>query len=105
MTPARLSPHEIDALKASNPIESLIEARGKLGRPNGRGIRSGMCLCEPMRGKTPFWVDINRQTFGCLRGGGCGGDLFDFLEQFEGLDFASAIKRLGGHAVVVKTRA
>lgn len=100
----RLSPHELAALKAAHPVEALIQQRVKLGPPNARGIRSGPCLCEPVRGKFPLWVDITRQSFGCLRGRGCNGDLFGYLHQFEGLDFASAIKRLGGRPVGAQTR-
>ena len=100
----RLSPHELAAIKAANPVEALISARVRLGPPNARGIRSGPCLCEPVRGKVPLWLNTALQTWGCLRGGGCGGDLFDYLEQFEGLDFASAIRRLGGQPTCAKAR-
>ena len=100
----RLSPFDLAALKAAHPVEPMIEARVKLGRPNARGIRAGMCLCAPVRGKAPLWLNTLRQTFGCLRGGGCGGDVFGFLHQFEGLDFASAIKRLGGQAIAVSPK-
>ncbi len=101
----RLSPRALAAINTAHPVEDLIEARVKLGRPNARGIRAGQCLCQPVRGKSPLWVNRNNPTFGCLRGGGCGGDVFGYLKQFEGLDFASAIERLGGQAVAAKPRA
>ncbi len=45
--------------------------------------------------KTPsFYVSASRQNFYCF---GCGekGDIFTFVEKFEGLDFLSALKKLG----------
>lgn len=92
----RLAPHELAALKANHPVEAMIGARVKLGRANARGKRAGQCLCEPVRGKAPLWVDTRSQAWGCLKGGGCGGDVFDYLAQWEGLDFPSAVRRLGG---------
>jgi len=100
----RLSPSEIAAIKATNPVEALVESRIHLSRPNARGISSGMCLCKPVRGKAPFWVNTVNNTWGCLRGG-CGGDVFGYLRQFEGLDFASAVQRLGGCPVVAQSPA
>ena len=100
----RLSPHELAALKAEHPVEALIQSRIRLGRPNARGIRPGPCLCEPVRGKSPLWVDTARQTWGCLRGHGCGGDIFGYLHQFEGLDFPAAIRRLGGQPISAQAR-
>lgn len=77
----------------------MIAARVRLGRANARGVRSGPCLCEPRRDKTPLWMNTTLHTWGCLRGHGCGGDVFDFLAQFEGLSFSDALRRLGGGAV------
>lgn len=95
----RLSPHDLARLKADHPVEAMIEKKGKLGPANARGIRSGLCLCEPVRGKAPLWVNAREQTWGCLKGGGCGGDVFDFLRQFEGLDFVDALRSLGGERI------
>ena len=50
--------------------------------------------------KTPsFFVSPSRNTFYCF---GCGvkGDIFTFIEQFEGLDFRGALKVLSEHAGV-----
>lgn len=91
----RLSPDQLAAVKAENPIAPMIERRVRLGRANARGVRSGACICEPARGKSPLWVNDDRRTWGCLKGG-CGGDVFSFLEQFEGLDFSAALRSLRG---------
>jgi hypothetical protein len=91
----RISPDQPDDIKQRNPIADIFGERVKLGRPNRRGIRAGACLCEPQRGKAPLWVDTTKQTWGCLKGD-CGGDVFDYLRQFEGLDFRAALGRLGG---------
>ncbi len=50
--------------------------------------------------KTPsFFVSPNRGTFYCF---GCGmkGDMFTFVEQFEGTDFLGALKTLAARAGV-----
>ena len=50
--------------------------------------------------KTPsFFVSPSRNTFYCF---GCGvkGDIFSFVEQFEGLDFRGALKVLSERAGV-----
>ena len=50
--------------------------------------------------KTPsFFVSPSRNTFYCF---GCGvkGDIFSFVEQFEGLDFKGALKVLSERAGV-----
>lgn len=53
--------------------------------------------------KTPsFFIAPERETFYCF---GCGakGDIFSFVEQFEGLDFKGALKLLADKAGVVLT--
>ena len=50
--------------------------------------------------KTPsFFISPSRNTFYCF---GCGakGDIFSFVEQFEGLDFSGALRVLGERAGV-----
>lgn len=97
---SKLSPHELQALKDANPLDALVEARGiTLGRINGNGVRDAACPCAPVRGKKPFWVNTKTNTYGCLKGG-CGGDVFTWLKEFEGLNFSAALERLGGKGAV-----
>lgn len=97
---SRLSQQELQALKDAHPLDMLAEARGiKLGRPSAKGVRDGACPCAPVRGKKPFWINTRTNTYGCLKGG-CGGDIFTWLKEFEGLDFAAALERLGGKSAV-----
>lgn len=97
----RLDRDELAAIKAANPLDEMVGARTRLGRPNSRGIREGQCICKPVRGKRPLWVNARTQTWGCLaRGSVCGGDCFSFLEQFDGLDFSAALRSMAGAEVV-----
>ena len=96
---SRIDPREIAAIKVAHPVDSMIESHVKLGPENARGVRSGPCLCEPVRGKAPLWVNTSTQTWGCLRSGGCGGDVFDCLAQLEGLSFTSAFHKLAGACI------
>jgi hypothetical protein len=52
-----------------------------------------------VRGKAPLCVDSRSQTWGCLKGGGCGGDVLDYLAQWEGLDFPRVLRRLCGDRI------
>lgn len=97
----RLDRDELAAIKAANPLDEMIAPRTKLSRANSRGIREGQCICKPVRGKRPLWVNTRTQTWGCLaRGSVCGGDCFTFLEQFDGLDFSAALRSMAGAEVV-----
>lgn len=60
--------------------------------------------CPFHREKTPsFFVSPGRGTYYCF---GCGakGDVFTFVQQFEGTDFSGALKILGNRAGVAITR-
>jgi len=96
---ARLSRCELDRIKAEHPLDSFVEKHVRLGRASAKGIRAGQCICTPKKGRSPLWVNVAKGSWGC-KYGGCGGDAFTFLEQFEGLDFAAALALLfGGEAV------
>ncbi|MEM9734260.1 MAG: hypothetical protein AAF903_12370 [Pseudomonadota bacterium] len=85
----------VAAVKATRKLDEIIAEDGQqLGRANGRGIREGMCLCHPVKGKKPFWVNGESGSFGCLKGHGCGGDIFDYFEQFRDLSFRDALAEL-----------
>lgn len=91
----RLDRAVIDEFLEKNPLDGIVEARVRLGRPNAKGIREGQCPCDPAKGKTPFWVNPATHRWGCLKGG-CQGDTFDWLQKFHGLDFKAALAHLGG---------
>lgn len=69
--------------------------------------RAGINLkarCPFHNEKTPsFFVSPERQGYYCF---GCGakGDMFNFVEQFEGLDFVGALKVLADRAGVILTK-
>ena len=87
--------YDIEALKARRPIEDVAGRYLRL-RPSGARL---VALCPFHQEKTPsFTVDPRRQTYRCW---GCGrsGDVIDFLEEMEGLDFVDAVVRLGGEQI------
>ncbi len=87
--------YDIEALKARHPLEDVASRYLRL-RPSGARL---VALCPFHLEKTPsFTIDPRRQTYRCW---GCGrsGDVIDFLEETEGLDFVDAVARLGGESV------
>ena len=100
----RLSPDQMSALKSATPLADFVGKRVKLGRASAHGVRAGACLCQPAKGKAPLWVNTSKQTWGCLKGD-CGGDVIDYLRQVEGLDFAAAMRQLGGANVALDSDA
>lgn len=96
---ARLDKDAIADLLDKNPLADIIGRKVKLGRPNGKGVCDGPCLCEPQKGKSPLWVTPSHR-WGCFKNTACGGDTFDYLRVHEGLEFRAAIERLGGAETV-----
>ena len=96
---ARLDKDAIADLLDKNPLADIIGKKVKLGRPNGKGVCDGPCLCEPQKGKSPLWVTPSHR-WGCFKNSACGGDTFDYLRVHEGLEFRAAIERLGGAETV-----
>ena len=86
----------VDQIKDRLDITDLISSYIKLDKA---GINyKGKCPFH--QEKTPsFFVSPTRQTFYCF---GCGakGDIFSFVEKFEGLDFKGALKILAEKAGV-----
>jgi DNA primase len=85
----------IEAVRASNPIEQVIERYVEL-RPSGRRL---LGRCPFHDDPTPsFVVYVHNQSFYCF---GCdvGGDVFRFIERIDHLSFSEALVRLSSNAL------
>lgn len=79
-------------LSIAEVVGSYIELK-----QSGRSLKA---LCPFHQEKTPsFTVSEERQAYYCF-GCGAGGDIFNFVEEFEGVDFRGALKILGQKAGV-----
>jgi DNA primase len=86
----------IEQIKERLSIEDVVGSYVKLERA-GKSLKA---KCPFHNEKTPsFYVSPERGGFYCF---GCGakGDIFSFVEQFEGLDFMGALKILAERAGV-----
>ena len=86
----------VEQIKERLPIEDVIGSYVKLER-SGKSLKA---RCPFHNEKTPsFYVSPERGGYFCF---GCGakGDIFSFVEQFEGLDFMGALKLLAERAGV-----
>ncbi len=90
----------VEQIKERLSIEEVIGSYVKLEK-SGKNLKA---RCPFHNEKTPsFYVSPDRGGFFCF---GCGakGDIFSFVEQFEGLDFMGALKLLADKAGVDITR-
>ncbi|MFA6553902.1 MAG: CHC2 zinc finger domain-containing protein [Candidatus Paceibacterota bacterium] len=86
----------VEEIKARIPIEELIASYVKVEK-SGRSLKA---RCPFHNEKTAsFFISPERGGYYCF---GCGakGDIFSFVEQFEGLDFKGALKVLAERAGV-----
>ncbi|MFA6601315.1 MAG: CHC2 zinc finger domain-containing protein [Candidatus Paceibacterota bacterium] len=86
----------VEEIKARIPIEELVASYVKLEK-SGRSYKA---RCPFHNEKTAsFFISPERGGYYCF---GCGakGDIFSFVEQFEGLDFKGALKVLAEKAGV-----
>jgi DNA primase len=86
----------VDTIKDRLSITDIVGAYVKLEKA-GANLKG---LCPFHQEKTPsFMVSPARGSYYCF---GCGakGDIFSFVEQFEGLDFVGALKTLADRAGV-----
>jgi DNA primase len=86
----------VDKIKERLSIEEIVGSYVKI-EPAGKNFKA---RCPFHNEKTPsFYITPDRGTFYCF---GCGakGDIFSFVEQFEGLDFMGALKLLADRAGV-----
>ncbi|NDE68057.1 toprim domain-containing protein [bacterium] len=84
----------VEKIKERLHIEEVVSSYMKLDRA-GKSLKG---KCPFHNEKTPsFFVSPDRGTYYCF---GCGvkGDIFSFVEQFEGLDFMGALKLLAERA-------
>jgi len=86
----------VEEIKSKIGIEEVVGSYIEL-KQSGKALKA---LCPFHTEKTPsFTVSTERQSFYCF---GCnkGGDIFTFVEEFEGVDFKGALKILGEKAGV-----
>lgn len=86
----------VEEIKRKIGIEEVVGSYIEL-KQSGKALKA---LCPFHSEKTPsFTVSTERQSFYCF---GCnkGGDIFTFVEEFEGVDFKGALKILAERAGV-----
>ena len=83
----------IENIKLSVDLVDLIQREGIELKPGGQGFK-GLCPFHPETTPSFFvWPESARwKCFGCQ----AGGDVFDFLQMFHGLNFSSTLKYLTG---------
>ncbi|MEX0841772.1 MAG: CHC2 zinc finger domain-containing protein, partial [Xanthobacteraceae bacterium] len=92
---------ELDALKARNPVDAVAGAWVKLRRKRARGGKGfthvGPC---PLCSRNPQAKDDSRFECGpdhwVCAGCGEGGSVFHLLMKRDGIEFVTAVERLGG---------
>lgn len=90
---------EITAFKAKANIVDIVSASGIELKKSGKDYSA---LCPFHDEKTPsFTVSPEKQIFHCF-GCGVGGDVIEFLMRMDGIDFQSAINRIGGNSATEK---
>src|SRR3989344_3509296 len=86
----------VDKIKERLSIEEIVSSYIKLERA-GANLKA---RCPFHNEKTPsFFVSPARGRYYCF-GCGASGDIFTFVEEFEGLDFKGALKLLADRAGV-----
>ncbi|MCC7160123.1 DNA primase [Candidatus Nomurabacteria bacterium] len=89
----------VDKIKERLSIEEIVSSYIKLDRA-GNNLKA---RCPFHNEKTPsFFISPDRGSYYCF-GCGASGDIFTFVEEFEGLDFKGALKLLAEKAGVPLT--
>ncbi|MBU0998784.1 DNA primase [Patescibacteria group bacterium] len=87
----------VDKIKERLSIEEVVSSYIKLEKA-GANLKA---RCPFHNEKTPsFFISPDRGTYYCF-GCGASGDIFSFVEEFEGLDFKGALKLLANRAGVI----
>lgn len=92
----RLSPDDLDDIKARNPLEAVAGGYVKLRRAGGRLV--GPCpICGGRATSQRFEITKDNESWVCAV---CpdGGDVIHLVMKAEGCDFRAAIERLGGRS-------
>jgi len=93
--------YDLDEVRALAPIEAVIGRHVDWDRGKTRAAKGEFWACCPFHAeRSPsFKVDAQRGFFRCF---GCGakGDLFSFVMQMDGVEFAEAVRRLAEGAGV-----
>ncbi|MFA5791824.1 MAG: DNA primase [Candidatus Paceibacterota bacterium] len=86
----------VNQIKERLSIEEVVSSYIKLEK-SGANLKA---KCPFHNEKTPsFFISPDRGTYYCF-GCGASGDIFTFVEEFEGLDFKGALKMLAARAGV-----
>src|SRR5687767_15016058 len=99
----RLSPDDLDDIKARNPLEAIAGGYVKLRRAGSRLV--GPCpICGGRATSQRFEVMNGGESWTCAV---CpdGGDVIHLVMKAEGCDFRAAIERLGGRTEIDKAAA
>ena len=89
-----IPPDKLEQIRSASDIVDVIGATLPLKRAGANFV----ALCPFHREKSPsFNVNPHRQIFRCF-GCGKGGDVFKWIQEYEGLSFVEAIKRLADRA-------
>jgi DNA primase len=92
----RISPETIEQVAAALNIVDIVASYFPLKRA-GTEFRA---LCPFHQEKTPsFYVNPDKQIFYCF-GCGRGGGVFQFVQEYEHVDFPEAVRRLAHRAAV-----
>src|SRR3989338_2159515 len=89
----------VQKIKEQLSIEEVVSSYIKLEKA-GSNLKA---VCPFHNEKTPsFFVSPSRESYYCF-GFGKLGDIFTFVEEFEGLDFKGALKVLANRAGILLT--
>lgn len=97
----RLSDHELDDIRARNPIDVIAGQYVKLRRAGGRLV--GPCpICGGRQSAQRFEIRDDNWVCAVCPGGG---DVIELVMKVEGCDFRAAIDKLGGRSEIDADRA
>ena len=94
----QISQEEIEAVKGSNDLVSVIRSRNIILKKKGKSL-VGLCPFHPEESPS-FTVNPLKQLwncFGCSKTGkSSGGDVIGFVVKYDNITFPEAIEKLGG---------